>query len=126
MLEHVKLDFFLKIMFSYIEKGTKLKIIKYNRSLQNKIDINILHYKVYSGRFIIYETKEKGKEYNGYKDQLVYEGEYLNGERNGQGKEYDEKVRLIYEGEFKNGKKNGKGKEYNYKGELIYEGEYNN
>jgi len=124
MIEHINSDFFQKIMFSYIEKGTKLKIIKYNKNLQIKIGINILHYKVYSGRFIIYEAKGKGKEYNGYKDQLVYEGEFLNGERNGQGKEYDENVRLIYEGEFKNGKRNGKGKEYNYRGELIYEGEF--
>ena len=30
---------------------------------------------------------------------------------------------LIYEGEYLNGKRNGKGKEYYY-GDLIFEGEY--
>ena len=33
---------------------------------------------------------------------------------------------VIFEGEYINGKKNGKAKEYNYNGKLIYEGEYLN
>ena len=33
---------------------------------------------------------------------------------------------LIFEGELLNGKKNGKGKEYDYMGNLIFEGEYLN
>jgi len=33
---------------------------------------------------------------------------------------------LKYEGEYLNGKRNGKGKEYNRNGELIYEGLYLN
>ena len=32
----------------------------------------------------------------------------------------------IFEGEYLNGKKNGKGKEYNYQGDLIFEGEFLN
>ena len=31
---------------------------------------------------------------------------------------------LVYEGEYLNGKKNGKGKEYYENGELRFEGEY--
>ena len=42
-------------------------------------------------------------------DKLEYEGEYLNGERNGKGKEYYDNGKLKYEGEFKNDKANGKG-----------------
>ena len=41
---------------------------------------------------VVYQLKEgKGfiKEYNGEGD-LIFEGEYLNGERNGNGKKYDE------------------------------------
>ena len=49
---------------------------------------------------------------------------YLNGERNGKGKEYD-KGKLIFEGEYLNGERHGKGKEYN-KGKLTFEGEYLN
>ena len=81
------------------------------------------------------------------KDKLKFEGEYINEDRNGKGKEYKYYTgRLLYEGEYLNGKKwngkeydyncnfvceirNGKGniKEYNYyTGRLIYEGEYLN
>ena len=46
---------------------------------------------------------------NNFRGQLVYEGQYLNGERNGFGKEYDEKNgKLIFEGQYLNGK-NGMG-----------------
>ena len=52
------------------------------------------------------------KEYNNL-NILIYEGEYLNGKRNGKGKEYNKNSELIFEGEFLNGKKwNGKGEEY--------------
>ena len=36
---------------------------------------------------------------------LIYEGEYLNGERNGRGKEYERNGKLIFEGEYLNGEK---------------------
>ena len=52
---------------------------------------------------------------------MLFEGEYLNGERNGKGKEV---IGLIeFEGEYLNGYKL-KGKEFNTNGELIFEGEY--
>ena len=35
------------------------------------------------------ETKNKGKEYNGERNEVIYEGEYLNGKRQGKGKEYN-------------------------------------
>jgi len=34
---------------------------------------------------------------------LIFEGEYLNGERNGKGKEYSYSGALLFEGEFVNG-----------------------
>ena len=75
---------------------------------------------------IIYELKKgKGfvKEYynNG---KLRFEGEYVNGQRNGKGKEYNYDSKLRFEGEYLNGKKNGKGKEYYAKGNLKFDGEY--
>ena len=43
------------------------------------------------------------KEYiNGY---LIFEGEYLNGQRNGKGKEYDKNRKLLFEGEYLNGER---------------------
>ena len=70
----------------------------------------------------------KGKEYyyDDDDDEFIYEGQYLKGERNGEGKEYYKSGKLGYEGEDLNGKRNGKGKEYNENGELIFEGEYLN
>ena len=63
----------------------------------------------------------KGKRWNvkGYDD---CEGNLINGK--GFIKEYNEKG-ILFEGEYLNGKKNGKGKEYKY-GHLIFEGEYIN
>ena len=58
-----------------------------------------------SNKYIIYETKTKGREYDGEYNTLIYEGEYKNGERNGKGKKYDYEGKLIFEGEYKNGKK---------------------
>ena len=66
----------------------------------------------------------KVKEYN-LIGRLIYEGGYLNGERNGKGKEFNFfQERLKFEGEYLNGKRNGKGKEYWDNGELKFEGEY--
>ena len=62
MLNDIKSDYFIIIMFSFIEKDKRLKILKYNKGLQNKVNINIKHYIVNSGRYIIYESKGKGKE----------------------------------------------------------------
>ena len=75
----------------------------------------------------IYELKEGNgfvKEC-GEDHEFYFEGEYLNGERNGEGKEYF-RGRVMFEGEYKNGLRNGKGKEYNLSGNMIFEGEYLN
>ena len=110
---------------------TEIKNSKFNKSLQNTLNITIINYKYFTGKYIIYESKGIGKEYNSTNDQLIYEGEYFHGERKGQGREYyfDSYSKckiLIYEGEYLHGKRNGKGKEYDLFGKLIYEGEYLN
>ena len=64
--------------------------------------------------------------YNCYNENLIFDGEYLNGQRNGKGKEFFDNDYISYEGEYFKGKRNGKGKEYNYKGNLIFDGEYLN
>ena len=62
-----------------------------------------------------------------YEDKILkFEGEYLDGERNGKGKEYDIKGKIIFEGYFLKGKKITRGysknKDYDYR-YLVYEGE---
>ena len=61
-----------------------------------------------------------GKGYDG-NNNIVYKI------KNGKGyvKEYFLKT-LRFEGEYLNGLKNGKGKEYDYKGDLLFEGKYKN
>ena len=61
-------------------------------------------------------------------DELVFEGEYLNGKRwNGKGKEHHMNSLLEFEGKYLNGKRwNGKVKKYNYIGKLKFEEEYLN
>ncbi len=126
MMANIKSIFFIKYLFSYIKDKNKLKLVRYNKNLQNNLSINIINYKLLSERYIIYETKEKGKEYDRYNDRLIYEGEYLNGKRNGKGKEYDQNYYdiLRYEGEYLNGIKNGKGKMFYNNGTTSFEGEF--
>ena len=64
-----------------------MKSTKNNKELQNKLDISINNYIFYSEN-IIYEKYGIVKEFSGDYDILLYEGEYLNGERIGKGKEY--------------------------------------
>ena len=48
----------------------------------------------------------KGIEYHWDSDEIVYEGEYLDGKRwKGKGKEYNREDQLIFEGEYLEGKK---------------------
>ena len=90
------------------------------------------------------EDREKAKG----KKILRYEGEYLNGKKNGKGKEYDIDGKLIYKGEYLNGERinikllyedvfiskegylengllNGIIREYK-EGQLVFEGKYLN
>ena len=46
MVDNIKSIFFLKIIFDFTEERKKLKMVKYNKNLQNKININILNYKI--------------------------------------------------------------------------------
>ena len=125
MLKNIKSTFFNKELFKYyISEKRRMDIIKYNKDLQNKFKITIFEYKLISGRYIIYEGKGKGKEYLMKNDDFIFKGEYLNGKRNGQGREY-EYSQLIFIGEYLYGKRNGKGKEY-FCNELKFEGEYLN
>ena len=128
MLKNIKSSYFKSILFSFIDERQKLKVLKYNKSLQNNINISIINYKFFTGKYIIYDTNRNGKEYNGYDDyekgKLQFEGEYLNGKKHEKIKEYFNNGDILFEGEYLNGKKHGKGKEYHLGGKLRFEGEY--
>ena len=125
MLKNVKSSYFLRISFSFLNEKLKLELIKYNKILQKIINVTLINYKYFSGKYIEYELNRKGKEYKN--DKLLFEGEYLNGKKNGKYKEYYHDGKLEFEGEYLNGKKwNGKCKVYDYNGKLYFEGEYLN
>ena len=71
-----------------------------------------------------YEIKY-GKDY--FRD-ILFEGEYLNGGKNGKGKEFysDSDETLLFEGIYKYGKREGKGKEYGINCKIKFEEEYSN
>ena len=123
MLNNIKSFYTIKILFNLLTELKKFKIVKYNKNLQNLLNINFFNYALFSGKYIEYQQNGLVKIYNGFPERLIYEGEYSKGMRNGKGKEYE---RIKYEGEYKNGKKNGKGKEYDFDDSLIFEGEYLN
>ena len=66
--------------------------------------------------------KEMEKERN-YCHPNIFEGEYLNGKRNGWGKYYDEN-NLVFECEYLNGKKNGKAIQYDEYSKFLYKAIY--
>ena len=143
-LKKIKSEYTIKILFYHLDEKIKLKLIKYDKNLQNIIDINLNNNIFFSKRYIEFEADGKGKEYDSY-DELKFEGEYLNGERNGKGKEYYLNGELKFEGEYLNGdrlsgkifdiktnmyydleKINGLFNEYYDDGRLEFEGEYLN
>ena len=73
-----------------------------------------MNYKLFKGKCVIQEENGKAKEINIFDDSLLFEGEYLNGKRNGKGREYllespsFSNSYFIFEGEYLNGKRHGK------------------
>ena len=86
MLKNIKLLYFMKWIFTYIHEKKKLFLVKYNKIIQKYIDISIMNYKYFTGKYIIFGENRTGKE-NDFMDNLLFEGEYSNGEKNGKGKE---------------------------------------
>ena len=95
------------------------------------LDIILFEEKKWNGK--LYEPNNKNiyelKNGNGFireyfpDGKLLFEGEYINGEKNGKGKEY-QNDELMFDGEYLNGKKyNGNIKEYYYDGKLFFHGD---
>ena len=70
-----------------IYKKRQLKLVKYNKRLQNIINVNLDHYKLFSGKYTLYKGIGIWKEFNSSDDKLIYEGNFLNGQRNGKREE---------------------------------------
>ena len=111
--------------FRYSPSNSKFPLLKYSLTFPLPLfKIYIITVKKYEGEFLNGKRNGKGKEYYYYNGKLKFEGDYLNGEKNGKVKEYYDNGKLKYEGEYLNGKRNGKGKEYDDDGNLVFEGCY--
>ena len=126
ILSHIKSKHILKDIFFYINNKEKLKLINYNKKIQKLIEVDINDYMKTSRKCRKVLKNGKGLEFELNTNQWIFKGEYLNGKRNGKGKEYYHNNKLLFEGEYINGKRNGKGKEYYYDDKLKFEGEYIN
>ena len=81
--------------------------------------------KKYNGIFVNFRGQYvKGKRWNGNGYNLKKGVVYRIKDGKGYVKEYDYDDNLIYEGQYLNGEKNGKGKEYYWDNRLKFEGEY--
>ena len=50
-LRKMKSDYFIQKLFGYMPERKSLETIKYNKSIQKRIDIDINHYKAYSEKY---------------------------------------------------------------------------
>ena len=51
LLRKLKSDYFIQKFFGYMSKRKSLETIRYNKSIQKRINININHYKAYSEEY---------------------------------------------------------------------------
>ncbi len=126
LLKTVKSKFIIKKIFSCLEENMKLTIIVHNKKFQNLFGLDTIYYKNKIGKSRIIEKNGICKEYT-LKNILIFEGEFKNGKKNGNAKEFDNyDGKVSFEGTYLNGKRNGKGKEYSCLGYLKFDGEYLN
>ena len=123
----IKSNNIIKLIFSFVFESNKLKIIKYNKKLQNILNIGIGNYFLWFGNGLTLDENGNGQITSAHTFNIIFEGKYKNGKKNGKGKEYNKFGELIFEGEFIDDKRNGKGKEYDSSsGNVLFDGEYKN
>ena len=82
--EKIKTDYFLEKVFNNLEKKKSLNLVKYNKNIKNRINININNYKEYSEKYSSIEIEIKpvnnkyGKFVNIRKDDEKYFHIYFN------------------------------------------------
>ena len=105
MLTYIKSSFFIRELFSYIIEERTLKIVKYNKFFQNKLDIGTINYQLCGQSYIVYESNIQGNIYDS-NNNLIYSGGICHGIKNGYGYEYKSSFgKLSFEGGYLNRKK---------------------
>ena len=96
--QSIKSKYILIQILNNLKRKKLLKIIEHNKEYQTLLEINLENYKQLSGKIKIMESNGYGKEYLSDSMTLIFEGEYLNGQRNGKGTEYYDTGKLISKG----------------------------
>ena len=60
-INDIKSSYFIIILFSHLREEVKLKIIKYNKNYQHLLNIKLINYQIFSGKYIEYESNGKEK-----------------------------------------------------------------
>ena len=82
MLDNIRSKYILKYLLHYIKEKKKLILFRYNKNIQTNLNIKLLNYKIFSGNYsTIYVTSKKIKIFDVSKDQFIFEGDYLNGQK---------------------------------------------
>ena len=82
--EKIKSDYFLQKLYDNMTKKKKLEIVKYNKRIQNRINLSVKNYKEYSEAFtpieieIIPNKNIFSKFININKDEILYYHIYFN------------------------------------------------
>ena len=100
MLENIKSVYILQWIFLNLKEEIKLKLISKNKSLQAKCFIDIINYKKTCNHYIIKDKNGNYKIKSSKNNFMNYEGGYMNGKKEGSGKEY--KLIEIKYSEFEN------------------------
>ena len=125
-LKGIRSEYIVSEVFSFLNEKRKLNMIFYNKKLQNLLKADIKDYKKMFGTYKIEDENGKERVYLLQTNRLIFVGEYLYGERNGKGEEYDIKGLKKWAGHYSNGERNGKGEEYYSDGRKKFKGEYLN
>ena len=140
MLNKIISVFITKNILSFYLIIFNFSFVSISTSFQSKLELNLEDFKKFSGRYLITDNNNFGKEFTLDENRLVYIGGYKDGKRNGKGVEYNNFGIIKFKGEYLNGKRNGKGEEYKQREEntdlrynniiddsdIIFEGFYKN
>ena len=74
MIQNIKSNYFVRVLFFHLSDEKKLKICQFNKILIKLLYLDILDYKICSRKSIIL-NEGKGREYSFFNNKILFEGE---------------------------------------------------
>ena len=87
LINLIKSNYILKNVFSNLYEKRKLKLLIYNKNIQDKLGLNLEYFKTISGKEHFGGRNEIGIEYKLDTKKIIFKGQYKNGIKNGKGKD---------------------------------------